>query len=171
MAEIRVKIHTPKGMNDAAFRKALLDGLKQTEKGILKDFEDTTETWEHEVEFKHGAQLKQDGGRAYVETNDEIYGYVNNGTKPHPIPTTGLGWMRFRWGGKGSYRPKTRPGRFGSKPGGPSGPWVTMRKVQHPGTDPRKFDELIANRWRSLFKRTMTYAVQDAAKASGHGIP
>ena len=171
MATITVNVIKPKKMDERAFYAAIGDMLQDTEKGILKDFEDTTGTWKHEVDFEHGHRLSTTAGEAYTRTGDEIYGYVNNGTPPHDIPKTGRTFMRFRWGGKGSYRPKTAPGRLGSRPGGPSGPTVTAFKVHHPGTEARKFDEQIARRWKTLLPRALRNALGKGAKASGHGIP
>ena len=171
MASIKVKVIRPKKMNDRAFYAAIGDMLEDTEKGIKKDFTDTTETWKHKVKFNHGHSISPSKGRAYTETDDEIYGYVNNGTPEHNIPKRGSTFMRFQWGGKGSYRAKTKPRRFGSRPGGPSGPTVVAFKVRHPGTEAREFDKIIAKRWKTLLPRAVRSALGKGAKASGHGIP
>ena len=171
MQTIKVKVIKPKKMNQRAFNAVLLDTLADAEKGILKDFTDTTKTWKHKPEFEHGHMLNPRRGKAYVQTDDEIYGYVNNGTRPHRIPKTGNARLRFKWGGKGSYRPKTKPRTFGSRPGGPTGPWTGAAWVQHPGTKAREFDQIIAKRWKSLLPRALRSALGKAAKASGHGIP
>jgi hypothetical protein len=171
MAGIKVKVIKPAKMNQREFERVIKDTLKDTEKGILKDFERTTETWQHQVAFDHGHSVTASGGRAFVETDDEIYGYVNDGTKPHRIPKTGVANLRFQWGGKGSYRPKTAPGRLASKPGGPSGPVVGAKSVQHPGTTARKFDEAAKQRWLTLLPRALRDALGKGAKASGHGYP
>ena len=170
MATITVKVIKPKKMNQRAFDSVLLKALASTEKGILKDFTDTTATWKHKPEFRHGHTLNTTRGTAYTDTQDEIYGYVNDGTRPHPITPKGPWALKFR-GGKGSYRAKTAPRRFGSRPGGPSGPVVYRRSVQHPGTKAREFDKIIAKRWKTLLPRAMRSALDKEAKASGHGIP
>jgi len=178
-AAIQVKVIKPKKFNDKAFTAAIKAMLADTDKGILKDFTDTTNTWRHKPEFKHGHSLTATKGRAFTETDDEIYGYLNDGTggkgqgPTYPIPKVPKrkGALRFKWGGKGSYRAKTAPRRFGSRPGGPSGPWVAFKQIQHPGIKPRKFDEIIAKRWKTLLPRAARSALGKAAKASGHGIP
>ena len=171
MATITINVIKPARMNEAAFRREILAALKSADKGIEKDFRDTTATWKHNVSFVHGYALTQNQGKAYTLTDDEIYRYVNDGTKPHPIYPKRAKALSFRWGGKGSYRPKTAPGRFGSRPGGPSGPQVAFKKVQHPGTKARKFDNLIGKRWLTLLPRALQDALSKGARASGHGIP
>ena len=146
---------------------------------MKQDFQKTTKTWEHDVQFETVISLRQPGPSVLVGTDDEIYGYVNDGTggkgkgPTYPIPKVPKvkGALRFRWGGKGSYKAKTKPRIIGSAPGGPSGPWVSFKQVQHPGTKARKFDEVIEKKWKSAFKTRMEKAMRDAAKASGHGIP
>jgi len=169
-AAIQIKVIKPKRMNDKAFR-AISAMLKDADKGILKDFTDTTETWKHKPKFEHGHKLSATRGKAYTLTGDEIYGYVNYGTKEHRIPKAGNAHLRFQWGGKGSYRAKTRPRQFGSRPGGPSGPIVHKAWVRHPGTKAREFDKIIAKRWKTLLPRAVRNALGKGAKASGHGIP
>jgi hypothetical protein len=171
MAQVTIKAIKPKGFDERAFRRVIADALGDIEKGVLKDFEETTETWKHQVKFEHGISITARQARAFVETMDEIYRYVNDGTRPHRIPKTGNANLRFKWGGKGSYRAKTKPGRLGSRPGGPNGPVVHRAWVQHPGTDPRKFDEQLAKRWRGLIPRALNSAMSDAVKASGHAVP
>ena len=170
-AAIQVKVIKPKKMDQRKFNAVLLKSLADAEKGITKDFTDTTNTWKHKPAFEHGHTLNPSKGTAYARTSDKIYGYVNEGTRPHRIPTAGNAHLRFKWGGKGSYRPKTRPRRFGSRPGGPSGPVVHRAWVQHPGTTAREFDKIIAKRWKTLLPRALRNALGKAAKASGHGIP
>ena len=107
-----------------------------------------------------------------VDTSDEIYGYVNDGTPPHPIPKVPKisGSLAFQWGGKGSYKAKTAPRVIGSTGGGPTGPMVFPKQVQHPGTKARNFDDEIQKKWTPKFKRHMEKAMRDAARASGHAI-
>ena len=176
---VKVRIIKPKRMNDAAFRRVLLDALADIDRGVHKDYEGTTSTWKHKVKFEHGHSLTASRGRAFCETNDEIYHYVNDGTAgkgkgpTYPIPKTPKvkGALKFQWGGKGSYRAKTAPRRFNSRPGGPSGPWVAFKQVQHPGIEPREFDLIIFKRWDTLVPRALKDALGKAAVASGHGIP
>lgn len=75
------------------------------------------------------------------------------GTRPHIIKPKGKGYpLRFKWGGKGSYKPKTvRGGRFRGPGKVVGGKQVAFMRVKHPGTKPRKFTERINKDLRSLF--------------------
>ena len=171
-----IKQINPAKLKEDAMRLALLNPIRKAADDMHKDFKATTATWHHKVEFEKAVSLALGGPSIHIVTYDLIYGYVNDGTKPHPIFAgyyTGLSSkmaLSFQWGGKGSYRPKTHPGVIGSTPGGPSGPRVAMPYVQHPGTKARKFDEAIRKKWEPMFKRRMEDAMKAAAKASGHSI-
>jgi hypothetical protein len=53
--------------------------------------------------------------------------------------------LYFKWGGPGSYSPKTNhsPARFGGSGKVKNGRLVAMKQVNHPGFKPRKFSEAI----------------------------
>ena len=172
---IVVKIIKPQRLKDDKLRLALLNGMRDTQRGMFKDFEATTKTWKHKVKFQGAKSIAMaKSPTVHVITNDEIYRYVNDGTEPHPIFAgiyTGRSNKKALWFGKGKYRPKTRVRVIGSTPGGPTGPKIARPYVQHPGTKARKFDETIQKKWTPRFKRLMEQAMSRAAKASGHGIP
>ena len=54
-------------------------------------------------------------------------------------------FLRFVWGGYGSYAPKTNhsPARFGGSGKVANGKVFYLKKVNHPGFKPRKFSEAI----------------------------
>lgn len=166
----------PEKLKEDAMRLALLNPLHKVGRDIHADFKKTTATWQHKVEFEVAVSLALGGASVHVITTDRIYGYVNDGTVPHPIFAgyyTGLSSKRalsFQWGGKGSYRAKTTPGFIGSQPGGPTGPRVAKPYVQHPGSKARGFDVAIQKRWEPEFKTRMEQGMSDAATASGHSI-
>lgn len=168
-AAFQIKEIKPARFKDKAFKDALRDAARQAAKDIEKDFKKTTETWKNKPKFERVVSVDPNV-EVLVGTDDEIYGYVNDGTKPHPIFPNRAKALSFRWGGKGSYRAKTKPRVIGSTPGGSSGPLVHFPYVQHPGTKARKFDQTIEKKWRAPFKRRMEQAMRRAAKASGHGI-
>jgi len=170
-ATISVRKIKPAKLKDQAMIDAIQAIADDVLNRMVDDFNSTVETWEHKVEFKATLSMKPS---VYIGVNtlDEIFEYVNDGTKPHTIRPKGKGYpLRFQWGGKGSYSPKTKPKVIGSKPGGPSGPEVRFAVVHHPGTKARKFDEVIQKKWTKPFKAAMQKALDDAARASGHGIP
>ncbi len=166
----QVKLIKPKALNKKGMRLALLNAIRKQGTVIKKEFEKTTATWEKPVKFEQITSLRGPGPELLVFTDNEIYGYVNDGTRPHPIFPKKAKALRFQWGGKGSYTPKTAPRVIGSKAGGSSGPIVHRPYVQHPGTEGRHFDEEIEKLMRPRFKRAMEKAMGDARKKSGHAI-
>ena len=79
-----------------AMRLALLNELRAVGRDIKKDFEATTATWEHEVKFETLISLTQPGPTVLVATDDEIYRYVSEGTRPHPIFPKRAKALRFQ---------------------------------------------------------------------------
>lgn len=133
----------------ADFNKALERALDKTGKTMIRDFKRTTATWEHKPSFSILDKQYRVGRRVVsitVGTHDPIYRYVSRGTPPHIIRPRNAAALAFPSG----FTPKTKPGRFLSKPGGRSGETVFAQEVHHPGTEPRKFEELVAERHRKL---------------------
>jgi hypothetical protein len=173
---IVAKAIKPARFKSEAFTKAITAAANEAAKQIEKDFEATTKTWKHKPKFVKEVDVRTSPVQVLVGTDDEIYRYVDEGTKPHPIFAgiyTGKSnkkALAFQWGGPGSYRAKTSPGVIGSKAGGPTGPMVAFPFVQHPGTNPRNFDETIQKKWEPRFKRLMEQAMSAGARGSGHSI-
>lgn len=133
----------------ADFEKAMNRALDKTGTAMMRDFRRTVATWEHKPTFRVMAKVFKVGSRIVsitVGTDDEIYGYVSHGTKPHVIRAKPGGVLAFPSG----YQAKTKPGRFLSGKGERFGPTVAAKEVKHPGTEPRKFDELVAERHKRL---------------------
>lgn len=168
---IQVKIIKPERLKSQAFARAIREAALEAANDIELDFTYTVSSWDHAVRFEKEVAITGDAVEVLVGTDDKIYGYVNDGTKPHLIfPRSGKA-LRFQWGGKGSYKAKTQPRRISSGPGGPSGPMVHMAYVQHPGTDAREFDKEIEKKWRKPYRRRIEQAMAEGARESGHGIP
>ena len=164
-AVLTVKEIKPARFKDKAFKAAMAKAAKRAGKDIKKDFEATTKTWKHKVKFTVVSSVDPNV-EVLVGTDDEIYGYVNYGTKPHLIfPKKPGGVLAF----PSSYTAKTKPRVIGSTAGGPSGPIMIRPYVEHPGTEAREFDKVIQQKWTPRFKRLMEQAMSRAAKASGHG--
>lgn len=160
----------PAKLNDQAMWYELQAAIVKVADEMEEDFDKTVETWEHSVKFE---KLTDVSGTmsALVATDDEIYGYVDKGTRPHKIrPKKQGGRLRFQWAGPGSYHAKTTPNVIGSQSGGASGNMVAFPEVNHPGTKARNFDQIIARKWQPRFKRRMEDAMKRAAQASGHKV-
>lgn len=135
-------------LDAAAFLAAVGDGIEDTANAMIKDFERTTATWERQPVFQIMGKASRVGSRVVsvtVGTDDEIYGYVSNGTKPHLIRPKNGTILRFQTG----YTAKTAPGRFLSTAGGASGAFAFAKEVHHPGSKPRRFNELIARKYQA----------------------
>lgn len=161
----KVKAILPKKFNKNALADALVDEMNAFVDDIYDDFWDTVQTWKTKVKFSKRVILKTPL-TGIVDTNNEIYGYVNFGTDPHPIPKVGTANLRFRTG----YTAKTKPGLIWSNRGGASGPWVGAKSVEHPGTEARNFDKAIARNRRRDFNKRMQKAMAKGATKSGHRI-
>ena len=163
----------PSKLKVDAVRLELLNEMRKAATQVKKDFEKTVETWEKKPKFDTVIALGARGGsEILVGTDNEIYRYVNEGTKPHLIWAgiyTGKSNKRvlaFR----SQFRPKTKVRVLKSYRGYKGGPTIKRPYVQHPGTKAREFDEVIAEKRRKWFKRRMETAMRRGAKKSGHGI-
>lgn len=172
MAIVVKQIH-PKKLKVDAMRVALLNPTRDFGKEMKKEFEKTTKTWKHKPKFEilRSIPFSIESGKVEVAvmTDDEIYGYVDQGTKPHIIrPKKRGGRLYFKWGGPGSYKAKTVPGVIGSRAGGATGSMVAFPYVMHPGTEERGFDKIIAKYMQPRFKKKLQEAMKRAAQVSGH---
>lgn len=131
----------PKGL--AAKFKAAPDavakGMDDAAEAVKKDYELTTQGWKHGVTFTVTTQ----GANRTVSTADDIWRYVDEGTKPHVIVPKRGRVLRFAVGG----RAKTAPGKLTSGSGSKGGAVVFRPRVNHPGTKARLFSQQIAKRW------------------------
>lgn len=155
---IKLKPIKPKGLAES-FRKmpdAVNRGMDDAAEQVKKDLEQTTQGWQHQVVFT----IEEHGAERTVTTDDEIWGYVDRGTDPHVIVAHGKA-LAFTVGGT----PKTRPGILVSGPGSKGSAVVVRPMVHHPGTKPRNFSKLMAERWR----RAVAPYIRSAIEGALHG--
>lgn len=152
----------PKKLNQNAMLKALVKEAEKVANDIELDFEATTATWEHDVDFEKTVDVDGGGISVLVGTDDRIYGYVNNGTEEHYIFPVRAKALAFQEG----YRAKTVVGQEVSRQGGPFGDVVFRDWVLHPGTEARNFDQAIEKKWRSRYKKRMEKAMKEARRVS-----
>lgn len=157
----------PKKFKGAAFMEEMISTAWKTAKDVEKDFRKTTKKWKKkpkwEVEVRPRNPAAAMGRRIVmtVVTYNIIYGYVDEGTKPHLItPKTK---KALRWKPKGLARSATT-GRFTSKA------FVFAKYVNHPGFKGYGHSKRIAKRWKPIWYRRQTQAIARAAKRSGHKI-
>jgi hypothetical protein len=146
MTKIRLEPIQPKSkvlIDVTKLDHELKGALDHTANIVRDDFHKTVKTWRKPAKFeKKKPRTTRAGLEATVSTNDEIYFYIDEGTKPHIIRPRRVNYLRFQTG----YRAKTRVGIISSRPGGPSGPTVLAKQVLHPGFPARKFAKTIAER-------------------------
>lgn len=128
-----------KGLRASLWPSVFREAAKEIERETLREFRRTTTTWKHKPKFESMQEITGNTLDLIVGTDDAIYNYVDQGTRPHIIRKRGNRPLLFRLG----YRAKTTPGIIGSKAGGPYGDVMRMREVHHPGTRARNFGEMI----------------------------
>ena len=164
---ILIKTINPGKFNQKGMRDALTAETQAISKDILLDFELTTATWKHQPKFERLVQVGPDKVEILVGTDDEIYGYVDKGTKPHVIrPKRKGGVLAFPSG----YNAKTVPNIPSSFKGGSFGTIIFAGAVKHPGTKARNFDKVIRKSWLPKMKRRMEAAMRRATKASNYSM-
>ena len=157
---------------DSIARKEIERVLDERVKpALVKSHEKVVEDWTTKITFQARKVIKPDVITVYVYPtgeNKNIWYYVDQGTKPHPItPKKPGGMLVFPWGGPGSYVSKTlaKPARTVVGGGYVRNPQtVRAKRVQHPGTEGRNFTGQIANEIKPDFKREMENAFRRTAR-------
>jgi hypothetical protein len=125
------------------------NAMREIKDGVLQEFKRTTASWHHQPRWQVYEARGMGGVTTIkVSTDDKPYMFVDKGTRPHMIFPKRAKALRFTWGGHGSYIAKTVPGYITSRNGGPTGKQVFRKGVRHPGTEPRRFTELVQALWQ-----------------------
>lgn len=141
-----------------AYYKNLIERAKQdTIKGIQADFQATVATWEHKPKFG----ITRKGDDWHVSTKDDVYSYVNEGTRAHAIqPRHAKRLVFFRNG----FQAKTKVNWIGSGAGRRANRGLTFALlVIHPGTKPRNFSKRIKEKWQKYWAQALQSAIRKAA--------
>jgi hypothetical protein len=166
-----IKAIKPSRLKVDGLRLRLLTIMHQVEREMKADFQSTTDTWADKPLFQSMVAMAPNGPEVMVWTDDPIYGYVNDGTGEHIItPKIAGGFLAFKWDGYGTYKAKTTPGVLGSVQSVLPQNDVAFAAVVHPGTEARKFDELITKLWLPKFKIYCQQALSQFRQDSGHGV-
>lgn len=169
MSALVIRPISPTTLQVQAMRLAFLNAMRKVATQIKADFEKTTATWKTKVKFE--IQISLAGGiQVEVFTTNEIYGYVDEGTEAHIIEAKNAPFLVFKWGGPGSYSPKTKPGVIGSTGSSQSGTKRAFAAVIHPGNAPRGFTKEIQRIWQTKFEIAMDATMIKVAQASGHAL-
>ena len=171
---ITFKAISPKAFQPKAIENAIRKAQHDWTLKIAKEYRKTTKYWKHKVVFAGRTTEKGFVMTAEVGTDDEIYGYVDEGTGQaaghegkYPItPKRPGGVLAF----PSVSTPKTKPGRLRSGYGRKGKTIVFAKKVMHPGIKPRRFSPQIKKKMEPVFEADMQNAMGRGAKKSGHAI-
>jgi hypothetical protein len=128
--------------------------MNTTERKLLLDeFKSVVLNWKHRPKFI--AKMGDKGGDFVLSVRPsgkeaQKWRWVSRGTKgPYPIRAKNAKTLAFRT----NYKPRTKPGGVFGGPGVTTGPWRTPVEVEHPGIEPRLFEEQIAKRFGPMYRR------------------
>lgn len=157
MVSLGIKAIVPTSQYNAKnFRKDMLRRAGNIRKQVKRDFEKTTKNWKTEVKFLVSFKRAKGAYILSAFTDNEIYGYVNDGTEPHKIPVKNAPFLVFTTGGTA----KTSLGQLKSGKGSRGNNFVSVKEVDHPGTEARKFDEIIAKRFKERWVKEANDALR-----------
>lgn len=140
-----------------AVRAAAMAATQQAAKALVADYEKTTATWKTDVRWT----VTVSANGVLVRTDNQIWKFVDQGTRPHEIRAKAGKALRFAQG----YTAKTRPGSIIARSGSPSGDDAFARSVQHPGTKARGFTTRLRAKWKEKWPKDMQAAITKAVRA------
>lgn len=161
MPSIRLEAIKPGKLPTAQeYATAMKKAVQKSADLTRKDLEATTQTWKHKPKFAVVVEENATAFAVFAGTNDAVYGYVDEGTRPHDIKPKRSKYLRFSSG----YRSKSRVGIIGSREGGSFGDNVFSQGVHHPGTAARGFTILIAKRRQKTLEQEIDQALAKVAR-------
>lgn len=161
MPSVSLKAITPKTIpSTKEYLKAITSAVQKTANLTKRDYEATTRTWKHKPKFD--VIIAEFGGDYLVTagTDNLIYKWTDEGTKPHIIRPRRAAFLRFRVGG----RAKTTPGVIGSGPGAVGTDWRSAQFVLHPGTTARRFTKIIQSRRQKTLEQEISQNIAKVAR-------
>lgn len=142
---------------------ALDSGVGELARDALALYQQTTRTWTHQPTFE---VQRESTARWRVSTDDEIYGFVDRGTRPHIIEAKNAPLLRFT----GPYHAKTKPNIIASYKGGRGRVWVAKKRVNHPGAEARNFSKRIKERIQPRAANKLREKLLEATSGPGVGL-
>jgi hypothetical protein len=136
--------------------QAVRESYRDAAGELLKDYQKTTATWDTPVRFR----VRVGKEAVSVYTDNAIWRYVDQGTRPHVIRPRTAKVLAFA----GGYQAKTRVGSIIARAGGPSGGAVFAREVQHPGTKARGFTTRLRSKWIKKWPKMVQAAIDSALR-------
>lgn len=158
---IQVTVTAPEILlNSDVIRLKLEQAMRsKTAPDLRKQFEKTVTGWKHPPDFSQKFKFQRDYLSVTVwasGANKKHYALVNYGSPPHTIRPKGRGGLLHF---QPRYSAGTRPKVLSSRAPKRSGDFVTARAVNHPGFEPRLFDEAVAEEIAPRFVKDMQDAI------------
>lgn len=153
---------------DTQLQKELRTVVEDTSAELKFFFEGVVKDWTHKPKFRRKMTVTDkliEGTVQAVGENKKIWGYVDQGTKPHIIRPKRASVLKFQLG----YDPRTRPGAGNTPPqsggsGKASGDVVFRHEVHHPGTKARQFAKWFEANLSPSFQYRVENAIKRAAR-------
>lgn len=136
-----------------ALRTACDDALSQGAADAAAKLARPASNWRHGVPMTTSVQ----GDAATAGTDDKVYSYVSDGTRPHVIVAKNAKVLAF-----GPSTPKTTPGSLNAGSGSRGAASTFRKRVNHPGTKARKFDEAAAREFEQEWPATVRRKLGEA---------
>jgi len=152
---------TPKQYNVKKIRDRITGALLSEGKKQVEMLEQTVQHWKgNKPKFEATFDIDRKGAYLLVGPSGDteaarIWGYLNDGTKPHIITPKRAPALAFRVPYRAGSQPnmlKTRPSQRGSR-------WVRTQIVRHPGNEPRNWTEVVYKRRRDKLIRDVNHAL------------
>lgn len=165
MPAIKVTGFVPKGVIDIdEVRLELLNALRKEGRLVRRELQKATRTWNHKVTFDMKVSLAKGDRYVQVSTDDQIFAWVNDGTRSHmmgPILPVNKKALKIP---SGSIL-KTTPHKLSSRKGRQVGPYFIRKRTRrflHPGTEGRFFTQVVVDRIErtNRFQKGLDVAVQ-----------
>ena len=159
---IQVKAIKPRKLAVDKVRLELLNELRAEGRDEVRILQPTTDNWRGEKPtFEAVIGLSSTEATLIVgpvgsEKAVQKWVWLDEGTRPHPIVARRAPRLKFRTG----YSASTSPGSFRSRGATVSGPWRSPVAVQHPGTAPRGWSEMLQKQRKRPYRDRMLAAVR-----------
>lgn len=135
------------------------EAIYATAEDMQAMYESTASTWTDQPVF----EIVKIGKGYKVMTLDEIWNMLEHGTRPHRIEPVNGTALSFQ----SQYQAKTTAGMIAAGGGGAFGDYVFALGVDHPGTKPRNWHELIYNKIQPQVVRNVRQALREGVEAVG----
>jgi hypothetical protein len=167
MPLISVRLSIPRELLSNPKVVAEVARVQKTKTGpeVEKLFKNTTNGWEHNVDFTSNQKTTNRSIRVEIYPTGEntwLYILMVRGSRKHKIPKGGTTRMSFQPG----YSSATHPGSLRSGRKQRFGSPVVAYSVNHPGFEGRRFDKNIASLYAFRFFYDMQTAMANAIYAS-----